>query len=191
MRPRGKHSNLKATYLNRKQMSALFADRAAAGGALARQLQVYAGCDDVVVLALPRGGVPVAWEVARALRAKLDVLVVHRLYVPYRTGPAMGAIAGTGCAVFMDRQVMAGHYASMRAFEDTLAPEREELARRRALYCGAREPAALEGRTVIVVDDGVATEISMRAALAALRCAKPGWISWWRCPQLLRERRTG
>ena len=60
----------------------------AAGGALARQLQVYAGCDDVVVLALPRGGVPVAWEVARALRAKLDVLVVHRLYVPYRTGPA-------------------------------------------------------------------------------------------------------
>jgi putative phosphoribosyl transferase len=156
-------------------MGALFADRSVAGGALAQQLQAYAGRDDVVVLALPRGGVPVAWEVAQALGAKLDVLVVRRLCVPYQTKLALGAIAGGG-AVFIDRQIVASSGVSPQQLEDVLAAGCQELARCRALYRGAREPAVLQGRTVIVVDDGVATGASMHAALTALRVAKPEWI---------------
>ncbi|MDP2256118.1 MAG: phosphoribosyltransferase family protein [Polaromonas sp.] len=156
-------------------MSALFADRSVAGGALAQQLQAYAGRDDVVVLALPRGGVPVAWEVAQALGAKLDVLVVCRLCVPYQTKLALGAIAGGG-AVFIDRQIVASSGVSPQQLEDVLAAGCQDLVRCRALYRGAREPAVLQGRTVIVVDDGVATGASMHAALTALRVAKPEWI---------------
>jgi putative phosphoribosyl transferase len=156
-------------------MSALFADRSIAGGALAQQLQAYAGRDDVVVLALPRGGDPVAWEVAQALGVKLDVLVVRRLCVPYQTKLALGAIAGGG-AVFIDRQIVASSGVSPQQFEDVLAAGCQDLARCRALYRGAREPAVLQGRTVIVVDDGVATGASMHAALTALRVAKPEWI---------------
>jgi len=156
-------------------MSALFADRSVAGGALAQQLQAYAGRHDVVVLALPRGGVPVAWEVAQALGAKLDVLVVRRLCVPHQTGLAMGAIA-CGGAMFIDRQIVASSCVSAQQLEDVLAAERQELARCKVLYRGTREPTVLQGRTVIVVDDGVATGSSMHAALTALRGAKPEWI---------------
>lgn len=156
-------------------MSALFADRVAAGGALAQQLQAYAGRDDVVVLALPRGGVPVAWEVAQVLGARLDVLMVRRLCVPYQTKLAMGAIAGGG-TVFIDRQIVASSGVSPRQLQDVLAAEGQEFVRCRAFYRGAREPVGLQGRTVIVVDDGIATGASMRAALTALRIAKPEWI---------------
>lgn len=156
-------------------MKALFADRAVAGAALAQQLQVYAGLDDVVVLALPRGGVPVAWQVARALSATLDVLVVRRLCVPHQTGRTMGAVAGGG-AVFIDRQAVARNRVSPQELEQILTAERRELARCKALYRGSRGPAILKGRTVIVVDDRVATGISMHAALTALRESSPEWI---------------
>lgn len=156
-------------------MNALFADRAAAGAALAQQLQVYAGLDDVVVLGLPRGGVPVAWEVARALSAKLDVLAVRRLCVPHQTGLAMGAVASGG-AVLIDRQAVASHRVSPQELDHVVTTARWELARCKALYRGSRVPAILKGRTVIVVDDRVVTGISMHVALTALRDANPEWI---------------
>jgi putative phosphoribosyl transferase len=156
-------------------MKALFSDRAAAGRALAGQLQGYAGRDDVVVLALPRGGVPVAWEVARALGAELDLLSVRKLGVPYQPELAMGAIASGG-AMYVDRQIVASCDVSPQQLEQAIADENRELARREGLYRGTHEPARIEGRTVIVVDDGVATGASMRAALLALRSAKPAWI---------------
>lgn len=156
-------------------MNDLFTDRAAAGRALAGPLQGYAGRDDVVVLALPRGGVPVAWEVARALSAKLDLLNVRKLGVPDQPELAMGAIASGG-AMYVDRQIVASCGVSPRQLEQVIAAESRELARRERLYRGTREPVRIEARTVIVVDDGVATGASMRAALLALRSAKPAWI---------------
>ncbi|MBK5207296.1 MAG: phosphoribosyltransferase [Polaromonas sp.] len=156
-------------------MNGLFTDRAAAGRALAEQLQVYAGRDDVVVLTLPRGGVPVAWEVARALDAELDLLSVRKLGVPCQPELAMGAIASGG-AIYVDRQIVASCRVSPQQLEQVIAAESRELARREGLYRGTRKPARIEERTVIVVDDGVATGVSMRTALMALRSAKPAWI---------------
>ena len=156
-------------------MNALLTDRAAAGRALAGQLQSYAGRDDVVVLALPRGGVPVAWEVARALGAKLDLLSVRKLGVPHQPALATGAVASGG-AINVDRQIVASCRVSPEQLEQVIAAESRELARRESRYRGGREPVRIEGQTVIVVDDGVATGASMRAALMALRSAKPAWI---------------
>ncbi|HXD40425.1 MAG TPA: phosphoribosyltransferase family protein [Ramlibacter sp.] len=156
-------------------MSDLFTDRAAAGRALADRLQAYAGREDVVVLALPRGGVPVASEVARALHAPLDLLIVRKLGVPRRPQLAMGAIASGG-ASYIDPKIMADCGVSTRQLDEIIAAESLELIRRHALYCGKRAAVPVEGRTVIVVDDGVATGASMRAALVALRSAKPAWI---------------
>ena len=153
----------------------LFSDRRAAGRALAKQLQGYAGRDDVVVLALPRGGVPVAWEVARALRAPLDLLIVRKLGVPQQPELAMGVIAGGG-AMYVDPQIVTACRVSPQQLQEVIASESLELIRRQALYRGKREPLPVEGRTVIVVDDGVATGASMHAALMALRSAKPAWI---------------
>jgi putative phosphoribosyl transferase len=156
-------------------MSALFTDRAAAGRELADRLQAYAGRKDVVVLALPRGGVPVAWEVACALGAPLDLLIVRKLGVPRQPELAMGAIASGG-AMYIDPKVVASAGVSARQLDEIVAAETLELIRRHALYCGKRVTVPVEGRTVIVVDDGVATGASMRAALVALRSAKPAWI---------------
>jgi putative phosphoribosyl transferase len=156
-------------------MSDLFTDRAAAGRALADRLQAYAGRKDVVVLALPRGGVPVAWEVARALDAPLDLLIVRKLGVPRQPELAMGAIASAG-AMYIDPKIVANSGVSARQLDEIVAAESLELIRRHALYCGKRQAVPVEGRTVIVVDDGVATGASMRVALVALRSAKPAWI---------------
>ena len=156
-------------------MSDLFTDRAAAGRALADRLQAYAGRKDVVVLALPRGGVPVAWEVARALDAPLDLLIVRKLGVPRQPELAMGAIASGG-AMYIDPKIVANSGVSARQLDEIVAAESLELIRRHALYCGKRQAVPVEGRTVIVVDDGVATGASMRVALVALRSAKPAWI---------------
>lgn len=156
-------------------MGDLFTNRAEAGRALADQLQAYAGRQDVVVLALPRGGVPVAWEVARALAAPLDLLIVRKLAVPRQPEVAMGAIASAG-AMHIDSKIVAHYGVSARQLDEIVAAESLELIRRHALYCGKREAVPVEGRTVIVVDDGVATGASMRAALIALRGAKPAWI---------------
>ncbi|MEO8655167.1 MAG: phosphoribosyltransferase family protein [Ramlibacter sp.] len=156
-------------------MIRLFNDRIAAGSALASRLLGYAGRDDVVVLGLPRGGVPVAWEVARVLGCPLELLLVRKLGVPDRGAGVGGAIAGGG-AMQVDPQVVANERVSPQQLDRIVATESLDLIRRHALYCGNRELVSLEGRTVIVVDDGVVTGETMRAALKALRSAKPAWI---------------
>lgn len=156
-------------------MNELFRNRVDAGGQLARALRSYAGLDDLVVLALPRGGVPVGYEVAKALRATLDVLVVRKLGVPYNPELAMGAIA-SGDALYLDKSVMGAFGVTEEQLADTIARERIELQRRESAYRGTRPPAAVEGKTVIVVDDGMATGASMHAALMALRIRRPKFV---------------
>jgi putative phosphoribosyl transferase len=142
---------------------------------LSGHLQAYAGRDDVVVLALARGGVPVAWEVARALAAELDLLLVQKLGMPQRPELALGAITSGG-ARCIDPAALAATGVSARQLEEIIAAETPELARREAFYRGTRKAARMEGRTVIVVDDGLATGASMCAALMALRASQPAWI---------------
>ena len=145
----------------------IFADRRTAGRALAAQLHAYADRSDVLVLALPRGGVPVAWEVARALDAPLDVLVVRKLSVPGQPEVAMGAIASSDVCVFdqaLIRQLRIGGDVVMRILES----ERDELHRRERVYLGGRLRRVLAGCTIIRVDDGLATSATMRAAIASL-----------------------
>ncbi len=139
---------------------------------LAAQLQTYEGRDDVTVLGLPRGGVPVAAEVARRLRAPLDVCVVRKLGVPGHEEFAMGAIASGG-GVFLDETLIAELRIRRDQVLDVLGRERAELLRRERAYLGNRPPAAVEGRTVIVVDDGLATGATMHAAVVAIRRRHP------------------
>lgn len=152
-----------------------FADRADAGRQLADALRDYAGRSDVVVLALPRGGVPVAYPVACALRAPLDVLVVRKLGVPFDPELAMGAIA-TGGAMYLQRSVIRSMGVSDGQLADVIVRETAELHRREALYRGAVPPLPVDGRIAVVVDDGVATGASMRVALQALRELRPARI---------------
>ncbi|HDR9511270.1 TPA: phosphoribosyltransferase [Burkholderia cepacia] len=152
-----------------------FLDRADAGRQLAQTLYAYAGRADVVVLALPRGGVPVAYQVARALRAPLDVLVVRKLGVPVNPELAMGAIA-SGHMVYLQRSVIREMCVTEAQLADVIAHETAELKRREALYRGAWPPVPVKGRTVIVVDDGIATGASMRVALQALRERRPACV---------------
>lgn len=153
----------------------MFADRSGAGHALARHLQAYAKREGIVVLALPRGGVPVAREVARALHAKLEILPVRKLCVPHRPGLTLGAIASGG-ACYIDPQAVTSSGLTQQQLDQLIATESRELARRDAAYRGLRQPVPLEGRTVIVVDDGLETGASVCAALLALRASKPAWI---------------
>jgi putative phosphoribosyl transferase len=145
-----------------------FANRADAGRELARLLTHYTARSDVIVLALPRGGVPVAFEVAKALAAPLDLLVVRKLGVPHQPELAMGAIASGG-ALYVDRHLVRDACVDSTQFDTVLARERSELARREAQYRGTRAPLAVAGRVAIVVDDGMATGASLRAAALALR----------------------
>lgn len=156
-------------------MTECFTDRADAGRQLAGALSDYAGRSDVVVLALPRGGVPVAYPVACALRAPLDVLVVRKLGVPNDPELAMGAIA-TGGAMHLQRSVIRSTGVTDAQLADVIVRETAELHRRDALYRGAAPPLPVEGRIAIVVDDGVATGASMRVALQALRERHPARI---------------
>lgn len=142
---------------------------------LARQLGAYAGRGDVVVLGLPRGGVPVAFEVATALGAPLDVLVVRKLGLPMQPELAMGAIASGG-ALYVDRQLRGETGVTEAEFARVHAQERVELARREALYRDARPALPVAGRTVIVVDDGMATGATLKVAVAALRANAPAAI---------------
>ena len=152
-----------------------FRDREEAGQALAGMLLEYAGRDDVIVLALPRGGVPVAYEVATALGAPLDVFLVRKLGAPGHEELAMGAIASGGVVVMNDEVVKA---MSVKADDilDAIAEERRELARREAAYRDGRPPADVRGKTVILIDDGLATGSTMRAAVTALRQQGPARI---------------
>ncbi|OIQ85349.1 putative phosphoribosyl transferasec [mine drainage metagenome] len=152
-----------------------FQDRFAAGRKLAQALQAYAGRHDVLVLAVPRGGVPVGYEVAKALGAELDVLIARKLGLPRHPELAMGAIA-SGDALYLNPDVIAMSGVSRQEIEAVLADERIELQRRETQYRGARPPVRIDGRVVIVVDDGIATGASMRAAVMALRSQHPDRI---------------
>ncbi|GAB6067549.1 phosphoribosyltransferase [Methylothermus subterraneus] len=152
-----------------------FANRREAGRRLAEALSAYAGRQDLLVLALPRGGVPVAFEVAKALGAELDVIVVRKLGVPYQEELAMGAIASGGAKV-LNQDVIAGLGLAEEAVEAVAQKEAEELARRERLFRGDRPFPKVQGRTVILIDDGLATGATMRAAIAALKSFKPAAI---------------
>jgi predicted phosphoribosyltransferase len=153
----------------------LFRDRREAGRLLAAKLTAYANRPDVIVLALPRGGVPVADEVARALGAPLDVFVVRKLGVPGSEELAMGAVATGGVRVLNDQLVnrlgIPDHLIDAVAVR-----EGQELARRERLYRGGRPLLDVRDRTVILVDDGLATGATMHAAIAALRQLHPARI---------------
>jgi predicted phosphoribosyltransferase len=154
---------------------AKFRDRSEAGRVLAAELRRYANRDDVLVLALPRGGVPVAYEVARALRAPLDVFLVRKLGVPGHEEYAMGAIAEGG-AMVLSEDVVRQLGIPPAALEAVVQQERAELERRAQLYRQGRAAPSVRGRTVILVDDGLATGSTMRAAVAALRRLGPSRI---------------
>jgi putative phosphoribosyl transferase len=149
-----------------------FRDRRDAGRRLAAELRAYAQRPDVILLALPRGGVPVGAEVARALGAPLDVFVVRKLGVPWHDELAMGAIASGGVQV-LDRDLMRLAHVSEEQLRQVIATEEAELERREHLYRGDRPFPDLRGKTVILVDDGLATGASVRAAIAALRKKEP------------------
>jgi putative phosphoribosyl transferase len=153
-------------------LSVEFADRDAAGTALAERLKEYAGRSDVVVLALPRGGVPVAYQVARALNAPLDVFVVRKLGVPGHEELAMGAIA-SGDVRVLNQDVLAWYRLSPDAVDAVARVEKAELERRERLYRGGRSLMPIEGRVVILIDDGLATGSTMRAAVEAVRRLQP------------------
>jgi putative phosphoribosyl transferase len=153
----------------------LFTDRVEAGRFLASKLREYADHPEVLVLALPRGGVPVAFEVARALRAPLDVFLVRKLGVPGHPELAMGAIASGGVRV-VNEDVVGALGISRDVIEAVAAVEEQELERRERIYRGGRPPPDVRGRTVILVDDGLATGSTMRAAVAALRQHGPDRI---------------
>ena len=148
--------------------SFIFQDRTDAGRQLAEELLSYAGRDDAIVLALPRGGVPVAFEVAQRLGVPLDVFVVRKLGVPGHEELAMGAIASGGIRV-LNEDVLYVLPDAQSIVEMVTAIEREELQRRERDYRGDRPAPEVRGRTVILVDDGLATGATMRAAAAALR----------------------
>jgi putative phosphoribosyl transferase len=149
-----------------------FGDRTDAGLRLARRLAGYAGRDGLLVLGLPRGGVPVAFEVACALGADLDVLVVRKLGVPGQEELAMGAIASGGARV-LNQRVLALLDVGEQAVAAVAESEGQELERREQAYRGSRPAAAVQGRPVILVDDGLATGSTMQVAVAAVRTLSP------------------
>jgi putative phosphoribosyl transferase len=158
-----------------REVAMLFEDRHDAGRQLAAKLGRYAGRPDVIVLALPRGGVPVGYEVARALGAPLDLFLVRKLGVPGREELAMGAIASGGVRVLND-DVVRELGIPQRWVDEVTADEAAELRRREAAYRDGRPAPDVRGKAVILVDDGLATGASMRAAIAALRQLGPARI---------------
>lgn len=156
-------------------MASVFRDRRDAGQKLAAKLSAYLGRPDIMVLALPRGGVPVGYEVARALDAPLDLFLVRKLGVPGQEELAMGAIAAGGVRV-LNRDVVQMLNISNDVIDRVAAAESRELERRERLYRGDRPVLDVRGKTAILVDDGLATGSTMRAAIAALRQMRPASI---------------
>jgi predicted phosphoribosyltransferase len=171
----------------------LFRDRADAGRHLLSKLGAYQARPDVLVLGLPRGGIPVGYEVARGLGAPLDVFVVRKLGVPGQEELAMGAIATGGVRV-VNREVVDALHIQPDVLDRAAEAERRELERRERSYRGDRPQPEVEGRTVILVDDGLATGSTMRAAVQALRQQRPARIvvavpvaAFATCEELRRE----
>jgi predicted phosphoribosyltransferase len=152
-----------------------FQDRVQAGRLLAEALERYKNGLDVLVLALPRGGVPVAYEVAKALNAPLDVFIVRKLGVPGYEELAMGAIASGGIRA-LNTSVIRQLNIPQSAIDAVAARETAEVRRREELYRGGKSPLKIENRTIILVDDGLATGSTMKAAVAALRQQHPAKI---------------
>jgi len=150
----------------------MYEDRHDAGKRLAERLSAYAHCPDVLVLALPRGGVPVAYEVARRLNAPLDAFMVRKLGVPDYEELAMGALASGGIRV-LNNDVIHTLHIPEHVIEEVTAAEQRELERREQLYRDGRPTPDVKGCTVILIDDGLATGATMRAALQALRQQQP------------------
>ena len=156
-------------------MTTKYLNRQEAGRILAENLRAYAKRNDVIVLALPRGGVPVAFEVSTALHVPLDVYIVRKLGVPGQSELAMGAIAAGGVVVFND-SVVKGYHIQPEEIDAVLQKEKQELARREMAYRGTHDFPSLKHKTVILVDDGIATGASARAAIKALRELHPAKI---------------
>ncbi len=152
-----------------------FLNRVEAGRRLAKELAAYGGKNHLIVLGIPRGGVPIAFEVATALGAPLDVFVARKLGAPSQPELAFGAVSSGGVQI-LDSQIVESLGISGAEIEEIAARERSELARREHVYRAGRAPLNLEGRTAILVDDGIATGASTRAAIAALRELKPARI---------------
>jgi len=149
-----------------------YPDRTAAGQTLAEQLGHYKGTRDLLVLGLPRGGVPVAYEVARVLDAPLDVFVVRKIGVPGHEELAMGALASGGIRVLND-DVVRQLAPTESLLEDLTYEEQQEVEQREQRYRGESTPPTISGRTIILIDDGLATGATMRAACAAVRQQQP------------------
>lgn len=149
-----------------------FGDRTEAGKLLAKNLTKYANCPDVLVLALPRGGVPVAFEVAKTLNTPLDVFIVRKLGVPSHTELAMGAIASGGVC-FLDQEIIMSFDVSQEAIDLVKQHETKELERRENTYRKNRPEPNFRDRTIILVDDGLATGATMRVAVMALKPHQP------------------
>jgi predicted phosphoribosyltransferase len=156
-------------------MNRPFEDRREAGAELAAALERYRGRDDVVVLALPRGGVPVAYEVAKALDAPLDIFLVRKLGLPGHPELAMGAIASGGVRV-LNADVVQWYGVPEGAIEEVAAAEQTELDRREREYRRGRPLIDVRGRIVILVDDGLATGSTMKAAVQAVRRLGPARV---------------
>jgi len=152
-----------------------YQDRRLAGVELATRLRHLEGRTDVVVLALPRGGVPVAYEVARALDAPLDVFLVRKLGLPGQRELAMGALASGGVRVMND-DIVSWYRVPEAVIDAVTREEQAELERRERAYRAGRAPAALEGRVVVLVDDGLATGSTMKAAVRAVRAHAPAQV---------------
>lgn len=161
--------------LARRDARRIFRDRREAGRVLAEQLASYRGTDDLLVLGLARGGVPVGWEVASYLRAPLDVFLVRKLGVPQWQELAMGALA-TGGGVVLNDSLVRNLGISDEVLHAVIERETEELQRRERAYRGGRPSLDVTGKTVILVDDGIATGASMLAAIQAVRAADPAQV---------------
>jgi len=157
------------------RLSMMFRNRSDAGRALGERLLAYAGRPNLRILGLPRGGIPVAFEVAQRLEAPLDVFVVRKLGVPGQEELAMGAIASGGVRI-VNQDVVSALGLSQRTLDRVAEAEQAELLRREQSYRGARPPLDVAGATVILVDDGLATGSTMRAAVAAVRQKRPDRI---------------
>ena len=152
-----------------------FHDRTEAGQRLAKKLSHYANRSDVQIVALPRGGVPVAYEIAQALQVELDICLVRKLGLPGQRELAMGAIASGGARV-MNLDIVESFHISEEDVLQVAAAEQIELERRERLYRGDRPALNVEDCTLILVDDGIATGATMRVAIAALKPQNPRWI---------------
>lgn len=152
-----------------------FIDRQAAGIFLAELLKDYADPVKVIILALPRGGVPVAYEIAKKLSIPLDIFLVRKLGIPGHEELAMGAVASGGTVVF-NQLLLSQFNLEQSVIDEVLQAEQKELTRREHLYRGSRPFPELSGKTIILVDDGIATGYTMRAAIKALRNYYPAHI---------------